>query len=54
MDINQLCRSPGMSRSQVFRKLKALTGKSPTLHTLSIRANSYNIKQLSVALPSCQ
>ena len=30
LDMNKLCRSLGMSRSQVFRKLKALTGKSAT------------------------
>lgn len=30
LDMNQLCRLLGMSRSQVFKKLKALTGKSAT------------------------
>ncbi|MEZ4960187.1 MAG: tetratricopeptide repeat protein [Saprospiraceae bacterium] len=37
LDMNKLCRSLGMSRSQVFRKLKALTGKSATLFIRSIR-----------------
>ena len=35
--ITQLCRDLGMSRSQVFRKVKALTGKSPSLLIRSIR-----------------
>ncbi|MEM6379982.1 MAG: ATP-binding protein, partial [Bacteroidota bacterium] len=33
----QLVRSIGMSRSQIYRKVKALTGKSPTLYIRSIR-----------------
>ena len=37
LDMNQLSRSLGMSRSQVFRKLKALTGKSPTVLIRTIR-----------------
>ena len=30
-DMTRLCRDMGRSRSQLFRKIKALTGKSPTL-----------------------
>lgn len=37
LDMNQLSRSLGMSRSQVFRKLKALTGQSATVFIRSIR-----------------
>ncbi len=37
LDMNKLCRSLGMSRSQVFRKLKALTDKSPTVFIRTIR-----------------
>ncbi len=37
LDMNKLCRSLGMSRSQVFRKLKAITGKSATAFIRSIR-----------------
>ncbi|MEM6316209.1 MAG: tetratricopeptide repeat protein [Bacteroidota bacterium] len=33
----QLCRALGMSRSQVYRKVKALTGNAPTLLIRSIR-----------------
>ena len=35
--IVEFCRALGMSRSQVFRKLKALTGKSTSLVIRSIR-----------------
>lgn len=35
--IAQLCRAVALSRSQLFRKLKALTGKSTTLVVRSIR-----------------
>lgn len=35
--VPQLCQQLTMSRSQVFRKVKALTGKSPTLLIRSIR-----------------
>ncbi|MEM6320850.1 MAG: tetratricopeptide repeat protein [Bacteroidota bacterium] len=35
--VPQLCQQLTMSRSQVFRKVKALTGKSPTLFIRSIR-----------------
>ena len=37
LDVKKLCRSLGLSRSQLFRKLKALTGKSPTVFIRSIR-----------------
>ena len=37
LDMSQISRSLGMSRTQVFRKLKALTGKSPTAVIRSIR-----------------
>lgn len=37
LDMNQLCRALGMSRSQVFRKLKALTDKSATVLIRSYR-----------------
>ncbi|MEM6317580.1 MAG: ATP-binding protein [Bacteroidota bacterium] len=36
-DLGALCQHLHMSRSQVFRKVKALTGKSPTLYIRSIR-----------------
>lgn len=35
--IPQLCKSLGLSQSQLFRKLKALTGKSTALYIRSIR-----------------
>ena len=35
--IDQLSRAAGMSRSQLFRKIKALTGQSPSLFIRSIR-----------------
>jgi len=37
LDMNQLCRALGMSRSQVYKKLKALTGKSATALIRSFR-----------------
>ncbi|MCG8331262.1 MAG: tetratricopeptide repeat protein [Chitinophagales bacterium] len=37
LDMNQICRALGMSRSQVFRKLKALTGKPATILIRSYR-----------------
>ncbi len=37
LDMNQLCRNLGMSRSQVFRKLKALTGQPATILIRSFR-----------------
>ncbi|MEO1258933.1 MAG: tetratricopeptide repeat protein [Bacteroidota bacterium] len=37
LDMNQLSLSLGMSRVHIFRKLKALTGKSPTLLIRSFR-----------------
>ncbi|MCO6492369.1 MAG: tetratricopeptide repeat protein [Phaeodactylibacter sp.] len=37
LDMNQLSRTLGMSRSQVFKKLKALTGKSATALIRSFR-----------------
>ncbi|MEO1258938.1 MAG: tetratricopeptide repeat protein [Bacteroidota bacterium] len=37
LDMNKVSRSIGMSRTQVFRKLKAITGKSPTALIRSIR-----------------
>ncbi len=37
LDMNQLCRMLGMSRSQVFKKLKALTGKPATALVRSYR-----------------
>jgi len=36
-DIDQLARLAGMSRSQMFRKIKALTGKSPSVFIRDIR-----------------
>ena len=36
-EIDQLARLAGMSRSQLFRKIKALTGKSPSLFIRAIR-----------------
>ncbi|MEM1121995.1 MAG: response regulator, partial [Bacteroidota bacterium] len=36
-ELSDLCQHLHMSRSQAFRKVKALTGKSPTLHIRSIR-----------------
>ena len=36
-DLARLCRALGMSRSQVFRKVKALTGHPPSLFIRSIR-----------------
>ncbi len=36
-DMTRLCRALGMSRSQVFRKVKALTGIAPTSFIRSIR-----------------
>jgi DNA-binding response OmpR family regulator len=38
-DMDRLSRSLGMSRSQIFRKIKALTGKSPSLFIRAIRLN---------------
>ena len=35
--IAQLCRAMGRSRAQLFRKIKALTGKSTSLYIRSIR-----------------
>ncbi|MEZ4772570.1 MAG: tetratricopeptide repeat protein [Bacteroidia bacterium] len=37
LDMNQICQKLGMSRSQVFKKLKALTGKSATALIRSFR-----------------
>ena len=37
LEIEQLSRLVGMSRSQMFRKIKALTGQSPSLYIRSIR-----------------
>ncbi len=37
LDIDQLARLAGMSRSQLFRKIKALTGLSPSLFIRSCR-----------------
>jgi len=37
LEMPQLERALAMSRSQIFRKIKALTGKSPTLYIRSIR-----------------
>ncbi|MCB9051011.1 MAG: response regulator [Lewinellaceae bacterium] len=36
-EIDQLARTAGMSRSQLFRKVKALTGQSPSLFIRAIR-----------------
>lgn len=36
-DIDQLARLAGMSRSQMFRKIKAITGKSPSIFIRDIR-----------------
>ncbi|HRF42238.1 MAG TPA: response regulator, partial [Saprospiraceae bacterium] len=36
-DIDQLAKLAGMSRSQMFRKIKALTGKSPSVFIRDIR-----------------
>jgi len=33
----QLCRAIGISRAQVYRKVKKLTGKSPSLYIRSLR-----------------
>lgn len=41
-DLETLCKHLHMSRSQVFRKVKALTGKSPSLYIRSIRLNAAN------------
>jgi DNA-binding response OmpR family regulator len=37
LEIEQLSRLVGMSRSQMFRKIKALTGQSPSLYIRAIR-----------------
>ncbi len=37
LDMEMLCRSLGMSRTQLFRKVKALTDQSPTVLIRSIR-----------------
>ena len=42
--ILQLCRGVGMSRSQVYKKVKALTGNSPSHFIRSIRL--YNAQKL--------
>lgn len=53
LDMNKIIRSMGMSRSQVFRKIKALTGKPPTQLIRSIRLQKSKIllatTQLTVA-----
>ena len=41
-DLGTLCQHLHMSRSQVFRKVKGLTGKSPTLYIRSIRLKAAN------------
>jgi DNA-binding response OmpR family regulator len=49
-DIPQLSRSLGMSRSQLFRKVKALTGTSPSLLIRSIRLQKAQFLLLNTAL----
>ena len=36
-DMDQLSKAAGMSRSQIFRKIKALTGQSPSVFIRHIR-----------------
>ena len=36
-DMDQLSKKSGMSRSQIFRKIKALTGQSPSVFIRTIR-----------------
>jgi signal transduction histidine kinase/DNA-binding response OmpR family regulator/ligand-binding sensor domain-containing protein len=39
LDMNDLCRALAMSRSQIFRKMKALTGQATSLYIRRIRLN---------------
>ncbi len=49
-EMPQLERALGMSRSQIFRKIKALTGKSPSLFIRSIRLHHGKQMLLSTTL----
>lgn len=59
LDIEWLAKSLNMSRSQLFRKLKALTGKSPSLYIRSLKLkegkrllteNKLNVSEVAYAV----
>ena len=52
--INELCRSIGMSRAQLHRKIKALTGRSTSIYIRSIRLNHAKKLLLSTDLNIAQ